>query len=44
MNLFSLSASSASSHLLAPYGWDEGWESEFAPYAVQGLLPGRVVR
>ncbi|MPY43912.1 ribosome small subunit-dependent GTPase A, partial [Streptomyces phyllanthi] len=44
MNLSSLSASSASSHPLAPYGWDEGWEAEFAPYAGQGLLPGRVVR
>ncbi|MFI6492107.1 ribosome small subunit-dependent GTPase A [Streptomyces sp. NPDC050564] len=44
MNLSSLSASSASSHPLAPYGWDEGWEAEFAPYAEQGLLPGRVVR
>ncbi|WP_328536011.1 ribosome small subunit-dependent GTPase A [Streptomyces sp. NBC_00344] len=29
---------------LAPYGWDEGWEAEFAPYAARGLLPGRVVR
>ncbi|MDQ0993744.1 ribosome small subunit-dependent GTPase A [Streptomyces sp. V3I7] len=45
MNLSSLSASSsASSHPLAPFGWDEGWEAEFAPYAEQGLLPGRVVR
>ncbi|MER6567601.1 ribosome small subunit-dependent GTPase A [Streptomyces sp. NPDC001093] len=44
MNLSSLSASSASSHPLAPYGWDTGWEAEFAPYAEQGLLPGRVVR
>lgn len=44
MNRSSLSASSASSHPLAPYGWDEGWEAEFAPYAEQGLLPGRVVR
>ncbi|MEU9477519.1 ribosome small subunit-dependent GTPase A [Streptomyces sp. NPDC048191] len=44
MNLSSLSVSSASSHPLAPYGWDEGWEAEFAPYAEQGLLPGRVVR
>ncbi|MGW5097376.1 ribosome small subunit-dependent GTPase A [Streptomyces nodosus] len=41
MNLSSLSASS---HPLTPYGWDEGWESEFAPYAEKGLLPGRVVR
>ncbi len=37
-------SSSSSSHPLAPYGWDEGWEAEFAPYAAQGLLPGRVVR
>ncbi|WP_328549801.1 ribosome small subunit-dependent GTPase A [Streptomyces sp. NBC_00366] len=44
MNLSTLSASSASSHPLAPYGWDEGWEAEFASYAEQGLLPGRVVR
>ncbi|MET8955622.1 ribosome small subunit-dependent GTPase A [Streptomyces sp. NPDC004393] len=44
MNLSSPSASPASSHPLAPYGWDEGWEAEFAPYAEQRLLPGRVVR
>ncbi|MER5911222.1 ribosome small subunit-dependent GTPase A [Streptomyces sp. NPDC001982] len=44
MNFSSLSASSTSSHPLALYGWDEGWEAEFAPYAEQGLLPGRVVR
>nr|WP_152892183.1 ribosome small subunit-dependent GTPase A [Streptomyces adustus] len=31
-------------HPLAGYGWDAGWETEFAPYAAQGLLPGRVVR
>ncbi|MEU4146943.1 ribosome small subunit-dependent GTPase A [Streptomyces parvulus] len=36
--------SSSSSHPLAPYGWDTDWDSEFAPYAEQGLLPGRVVR
>jgi ribosome biogenesis GTPase len=45
---FPLSSSSlsrsASSHPLAPYGWDTGWEAEFAVYAGQGLLPGRVVR
>lgn len=29
---------------LAPYGWDDDWAAEFAPYAAQGLLPGRVVR
>ncbi|POX39199.1 ribosome small subunit-dependent GTPase A [Streptomyces sp. Ru72] len=44
MNLSFSSASSASSHSLARYGWDEGWEAEFAPYAEQDLLPGRVVR
>ncbi|WP_030421882.1 ribosome small subunit-dependent GTPase A [Streptomyces sp. SCSIO 75703] len=41
MNLSSLPASS---HPLAPLGWDEGWEAEFAPFAVRGLVPGRVVR
>ncbi|MEU6404814.1 ribosome small subunit-dependent GTPase A [Streptomyces sp. NPDC046985] len=40
----SLSASSASSHPLVPYGWDAGWEAEFAPYAEHGVLPGRVLR
>ncbi len=34
----------SASHALAPYGWDENWEAEFAPYAAQGLLPGRVLR
>jgi ribosome biogenesis GTPase len=34
----------ASSHALVPYGWDDVWEAEFAPYAEQGLVPGRVVR
>ncbi|MFJ3669033.1 ribosome small subunit-dependent GTPase A [Streptomyces sp. NPDC090106] len=29
---------------LAPYGWDEAWAAEFAPYAAEGLLPGRVLR
>ncbi|MFJ4715605.1 ribosome small subunit-dependent GTPase A [Streptomyces sp. NPDC088785] len=29
---------------LAAYGWDPDWESAFAPYGAQGLLPGRVVR
>ncbi len=42
-DLASFEASSAS-HPLAPYGWDDGWDAEFAPYARQGLLPGRVVR
>ncbi|MFC4498148.1 MULTISPECIES: ribosome small subunit-dependent GTPase A [Streptomyces] len=45
MSLSSLPGSfSSSSHPLVPYGWDADWESEFAPYAEQGLLPGRVVR
>lgn len=30
--------------MLAPYGWDETWAKEFAPYAADGLLAGRVVR
>ncbi|MER6096469.1 ribosome small subunit-dependent GTPase A [Streptomyces sp. NPDC001728] len=38
------SSLSAVQHPLAVYGWDEGWEAEFAPYAAQGLVPGRVVR
>ncbi|MER5374642.1 ribosome small subunit-dependent GTPase A [Streptomyces sp. NPDC002553] len=44
MSSSSSSASSASSHPLLPYGWDEDWQSQFAPYAAQGLVPGRVVR
>ncbi|GAO11292.1 ribosome small subunit-dependent GTPase A [Streptomyces lydicamycinicus] len=44
MNLSSLPTSSAAAHPLAPYGWDPGWEAEFASYCEQGLLPGRVVR
>ncbi|MGW0554217.1 ribosome small subunit-dependent GTPase A [Streptomyces sp. NPDC002926] len=39
-----MGSSSSSSHPLTPYGWDEGWETEFAPYAERGLLLGRVVR
>ncbi|GHA89058.1 MULTISPECIES: ribosome small subunit-dependent GTPase A [Streptomyces] len=35
---------SSPSHPLAPYGWDDDWAAAFAPYAEQGLLPGRVVR
>ncbi|WP_051856873.1 ribosome small subunit-dependent GTPase A [Streptomyces sp. NRRL S-1868] len=31
-------------HPLAPYGWDADWDAVFAPYAAQGLLPGRVAR
>ncbi|WLQ37052.1 ribosome small subunit-dependent GTPase A [Streptomyces castrisilvae] len=40
----SSSASSTASHPLAAYGWDDDWAAEFAPYAAQGLVPGRVVR
>lgn len=40
----SSSSVASSSHPLSAYGWDEGWEAEFAPYAERGLLPGRVVR
>ncbi|MDJ1136943.1 ribosome small subunit-dependent GTPase A [Streptomyces iconiensis] len=29
---------------MVPYGWDADWDAVFAPYAEQGLLPGRVVR
>ncbi len=36
--------SSAPSRPLAAYGWDDAWAAEFAPYAAQGLVPGRVVR
>ncbi|MCT9093397.1 ribosome small subunit-dependent GTPase A [Streptomyces sp. ASQP_92] len=35
---------SAPSRPLAAYGWDDAWAAEFAPYAEQGLVPGRVVR
>ncbi len=38
------SSVSDAQQVLATYGWDEGWEAEFAPYAAEGLLPGRVVR
>ncbi|MBD3580564.1 ribosome small subunit-dependent GTPase A [Streptomyces sp. KD18] len=37
-------SSSADQHPLAALGWDDAWAAEFAPYAEQGLLPGRVVR
>lgn len=38
------SSSPVPSHALAAYGWDEGWDTEFTPFAERGLLPGRVVR
>ncbi|MEU8622560.1 ribosome small subunit-dependent GTPase A [Streptomyces sp. NPDC048623] len=40
----SSSSSSAVRHPLAAYGWDDDWAAAFAPYAEQGLLPGRVLR
>ncbi|MFE9045141.1 ribosome small subunit-dependent GTPase A [Streptomyces sp. NPDC007818] len=40
----SSSTASTLRHPLAAHGWDEGWEGEFAPYAAQGLVPGRVLR
>lgn len=40
----SFSSFASPSHPLAAYGWDEGIAAEFAPYADQGLVPGRVVR
>ncbi|MDH6213527.1 ribosome small subunit-dependent GTPase A [Streptomyces pseudovenezuelae] len=38
------SSSSSVVPALAPYGWDDAWAEEFAPYDTEGLLPGRVVR
>ncbi|MFF3450168.1 ribosome small subunit-dependent GTPase A [Streptomyces sp. NPDC002667] len=29
---------------LVPYGWDDAWADEFAPYDAQGLVAGRVIR
>lgn len=31
-------------HPLQPYGWDDAWADQFAPYTADGLLAGRVVR
>lgn len=44
LNPSSSAASTETDVDLAPYGWDADWEAEFAPYAAQGLVPGRVVR
>ncbi|MFF4245759.1 ribosome small subunit-dependent GTPase A [Streptomyces sp. NPDC001822] len=41
---FSHSQVSSPSHALTAYGWDDDWAAAFAPFAAQGLLPGRVVR
>jgi len=40
----SSSTSSSVFSALAPYGWDDAWADEFAPYDAEGLLAGRVVR
>ncbi|SNX64825.1 ribosome biogenesis GTPase [Streptomyces sp. TLI_55] len=40
----SSSTSSSVFSALAPYGWDDAWAAEFAPYDAEGLLAGRVVR
>ncbi|QGV77917.1 ribosome small subunit-dependent GTPase A [Streptomyces ficellus] len=40
----SLASVPSSSHTLSAHGWDSAWEAAFAPYAAQGLVPGRVVR
>ncbi|MFD5815852.1 ribosome small subunit-dependent GTPase A [Streptomyces sp. NPDC127038] len=29
---------------LVPYGWDDAWADEFAPYAAEGFVAGRVIR
>ncbi|WP_256640281.1 ribosome small subunit-dependent GTPase A [Streptomyces murinus] len=39
-----MTSSSAVYSALTPYGWDDDWADAFAPYASEGLLPGRVVR
>ncbi|MFJ9645832.1 ribosome small subunit-dependent GTPase A [Streptomyces sp. NPDC004244] len=39
-----ISSGPSDSSALTSLGWDAAWEAEFAPYAAQGLLPGRVVR
>ncbi|MCM2410935.1 ribosome small subunit-dependent GTPase A [Streptomyces sp. RKAG290] len=43
-SLSATSQGSSLSHPLSAYGWNDDWAAEFAPYAAQGLLPGRVVR
>ncbi|MFI6644978.1 ribosome small subunit-dependent GTPase A [Streptomyces sp. NPDC050504] len=44
LNTGSSSSTTSGDSALAAHGWDAHWEAEFAPYAAQGLLPGRVVR
>ncbi|RFU85013.1 ribosome small subunit-dependent GTPase A [Streptomyces triticagri] len=36
--------SAVPSRRLTAYGWDTALDAEFAPYAEQGLVPGRVIR
>ncbi|MFF5455401.1 ribosome small subunit-dependent GTPase A [Streptomyces sp. NPDC012950] len=51
-SLFSVTTASSFSTLstvstpsgLDAHGWDADWAESFAPYAAQGLVPGRVVR
>lgn len=43
-NLLNPSSSTGVPTALAAYGWDDAWAAAFAPYAAQGLVPGRVVR
>ncbi|WP_143678483.1 GTPase RsgA, partial [Streptomyces rhizosphaericus] len=42
--MFNTSSDATSPYSLAAYGWDDGWAETFAPYAAQGLVPGRVIR
>ncbi|GAA2914657.1 hypothetical protein GCM10020221_07950 [Streptomyces thioluteus] len=35
---------STAAHPLTAYGWDEGFADSHAPFAVRGLVPGRIVR
>jgi ribosome biogenesis GTPase len=39
-----LTSFSSAAHPLTSYGWDDAWADEFAPYASEGLLAGRVIR
>ncbi|MFF2774746.1 ribosome small subunit-dependent GTPase A [Streptomyces sp. NPDC058052] len=44
LSALSTSAGSAGLSVLDAHGWDADWAESFAPYAAQGLVPGRVVR
>jgi ribosome biogenesis GTPase len=41
---FPTSSTSLGLSPLVPYGWDDGWADEFAPYDSEGLVAGRVIR